>query len=136
MLRLSGPSLGLGTKGVGVTRGIGGTVCGAGGEPFGLLRNDGSTRPAFTAYQVVTRYFGGVTAGTYDPTADGTTRVVLKRGGDRVTVLWSMSPGGGTATVDALGTSALRGNKWGETTTIQADSGRFTIALSPATANS
>lgn len=128
--------LGLGVQRVSVNRAIDGTDFEAGGEPFGLLRNDGSTRPAFTAYQVVTRYFSGVTEGTYAAEPMGTTRVVLKRGTDRITVLWSMSSSGGSATVDALGAQALQVNKWGEASPIQADGGRFTIALGPATANS
>ena len=52
--------VGLNVERVSVNRAIDGTDFEAGGEPFGLLRNDGSTRPAFTAYQVATRYFGGV----------------------------------------------------------------------------
>jgi hypothetical protein len=136
MIQAFSTYLGLGVQRVSVNRAIDGTDFEAGGEPFGLLRNDGSTRPAFTAYQVVTRYFSGVTDGAYDHTADGTTRVVLKRGSDRITVLWSMRPDGGTATVDAMGTQALKVNKWGETAPIQAEGGRFTIALAPATANS
>jgi len=128
--------LSVGVERISVNRAIDGTDFEAGGEPFGLIRNDRSTRPAFTAYQVVTRYFSGVTEGTLSQTTDGLTKAVLKRGSDRITVLWTMSPGGGTATVDALGTRALRVNKWGETSTIQADGGRFTINLAPATANS
>jgi hypothetical protein len=136
MIQAFSTYLGLGIQRVSVNRAIDGTDFEAGGEPFGLLRNDGSQRPAFTAYQVVTRYFSGVTDGTFEHAADGTTKVVLKRGSDRITVLWSMSPDGGTATVDALGTQALRVNKWGDTAPIQADGGHFTISLAGATANS
>jgi hypothetical protein len=129
--------VGLGVERVSVNRAIDGTDFDAGGEPFGLLRNDGSTRPAFTAYQVVSRYFGGVREASYNAdAASGVTRVTMQRGGERVTVLWTMSPGGATATVDALGSQALKVNKWGEANPIQAEGGRFTIGLSPATANS
>jgi len=58
------------------------------------------------------------------------------RGGERVTVLWTMSPGGGTASVDALGSQALRVGKWGDAETIQAAGGKFAVGLAPATANS
>lgn len=129
--------VGLGIERVSVNRAIDGTDFDAGGEPFGLIRNDGSTRPAFTAYQVVTRYFGGVREASYhrDP-ASGVTKVVMEKSGERVTVLWTMSPAGATASVEALGAQALKVNKWGEATTIQADGGRFTVGLASATANS
>ena len=129
--------VGLGVERVSVNRTIDGTDFEAGGEPFGLLRNDGSTRPAFTAYQVATRYFGGVREATYNhDAASGITKVTMQKGGERVTVLWSMSPGSATATVDALGAQALRVNKWGESETIQAAGGKLTIGLNVATANS
>ena len=59
--------VGLNVERVSVNRAIDGTDFEAGGEPFGLLRNDGSTRPAFTAYQVATRYFGSVREATLQP---------------------------------------------------------------------
>jgi hypothetical protein len=129
--------VGLSVERVSVNRAIDGTDFEAGGEPFGLLRNDGSTRPAFTAYQVATRYFGGVREASHShDAASGVTKVTMQKGGERVTVLWTMSPGGGTASVDALGAQALRVDKWGEAEPIQADGGRFTIGLNAATANS
>ncbi|MGE3269549.1 MAG: hypothetical protein AB7P40_12440 [Chloroflexota bacterium] len=129
--------VGLGVERVSVNRMIDGTDFEAGGEPFGLLRNDGSTRPAFTAYQVAARYFAGVRDANYsaDPVS-GITKVTMQRGGERVTVLWTMSPGGGTATVDAMGSGALKVNKWGDAEPIQAAGGQYTVGLAPATANS
>jgi hypothetical protein len=122
---------------VGVNRAVDGTDFDAGGEPFGLLRNDGSTRPAFTAYQVASRYFAGVRDATYsnDP-ASGVTKVTMQRTGERVTVLWTMSPGGATASIDAMGSQALKVNKWGEATTISASGGKLSVGLAGATANS
>ncbi len=129
--------VGLGVERVGVNRAIDGTDFEAGGEPFGLLRNDGSTRPAFTAYQVASRYFAGVRDANYSQdAASGVTKVTMQRAGERVTVLWTMSSNGATADVEAMGTQALKVNKWGEANPIQAEGGRFTIGLSPATANS
>lgn len=129
--------VGLGVERVGVNRMIDGTDFDAGGEPFGLLRNDGSTRPAFTAYQVATRYFAGVREATHshDP-ASNVTRVTMQRSGERVTVLWTMSPSGATASVEAIGAQALKVSKWGEAEPIQAAGGKYTIGLGAATANS
>jgi hypothetical protein len=129
--------VGLGVERVSVNRTVDGTDFEAGGEPFGLLRNDGSTRPAFTAYQVATRYFGSVREASYrHDAASGVTTVTMQKSGERVTVLWTMSPGGAAASVDALGAQALRVNKWGDAEPIQAAGGRFTVELSGATANS
>jgi hypothetical protein len=122
---------------VGVNRAVDGTDFDAGGEPFGLLRNDGSTRPAFTAYQVASRYFAGVRDATYsnDP-ASGVTKVTMQRTGERVTVLWTMLPGGAAASIDAMGSQALKVNKWGEASTVSASGGKLSVALAGATANS
>ncbi|MCC7368041.1 MAG: hypothetical protein IT306_06440 [Chloroflexi bacterium] len=129
--------VGLGVERIGVNRTIDGTDFEAGGEPFGLLRNDGSTRPAFTSYQVATRYFAGVhNASLTQDAASGVTRVVMQRAGERVTVLWTMSPGGSTATIDAQGGQALKVSKWGDAEPISAAGGKYTIGLAPATANS
>jgi hypothetical protein len=129
--------VGLGVERIGVNRMIDGTDFEAGGEPFGLLRNDGSTRPAFTAYQVASRYFAGVREANYShDAASGVTKVIMQRGGERVTVLWTMSPDGATATVSAMGSEALKVSKWGEAEPIQAAGGTYTIGLGAATANS
>jgi hypothetical protein len=129
--------VGLDVPRVSVNRAIDGTDFEAGGEPFGLLRNDGSTRPAYTAYQVATRYFAGVREASYShDQASGVTKVTMQRGGERVTVLWTMSGGGVTTSVDAMSAQALKVNKWGEAAPIDAADGRFSIALAGATANS
>ena len=129
--------LGMDVQRIGVNRAIDGTDFEAGGEPFGLVRNDGSTRPAFTAYQVATRYFAGVREASYSPAdASGVVRVVLEKPGERVTVLWTMQPSPTTATVAAVGAGALKVNKYGETEAIAAADGGYQIQLAPATANS
>ena len=128
--------VGLNVERVSVNRAIDGTDFEAGGEPFGLLRNDGSTRPAFTAYQVATRYFGSVREAAYRHDASGVTKVTMQKGGERVTVLWTMSGGDASATVEALGAQALKVTKWGDAETISASGGRFALTLRGATANS
>jgi len=129
--------VGLDIPHVSVNRAVDGTDFDAGGEPFGMLRNDGSTRPAFTAYQVASRYFAGVRDASYsnDP-ASGVTKVTMQRSGERVTVLWTLLPGGATASIDALGAQALKVNKWDESDTLKADGGKLTVKLAGATANS
>jgi len=137
MIQAFATYLGLGIERIGVNRSLDGTDFEAGGEPFGLVRNDGSTRPAFTAYQVVTRYFAGARDATYEHSAaTGITRVAFARDNEQVTVLWTMRPAAATATVEARGASALTVNKFGETATITPQAGAYGIQLAPATANS
>ncbi len=137
MIQAFATYLGVGVQRVSVNRAVDGTDFEAGGEPFGLLRNDGSTRPAYTAYQVVTRYFAGVRQATYFPTEpSGLTRVVLTRDNERITVAWNMRPQPFAATLEATSTRALRVNKYGETETVRSDGGLYYVLLEPATANS
>ena len=48
-------------------------------EPFGLVRLDGSRRPAFTAYQVATTYLSGFRGGSWDR-RDDISIVTIDRG--------------------------------------------------------
>jgi hypothetical protein len=84
-------------------------------DRWGLLRADGSQRPAFRAFQVASQYLArpGLSArlaplGTI--TADGwpITRVILDDPGQRtrVQVLWRTSDGPASVSVEAVGTSA------------------------------
>ncbi len=129
--------LAFGVNRIGVNRLIDGADFEAGGEPFGLLRNDQSARPAFAAFQVISRYFAGARSATYLPTdASGLTGVVLEKEGERVTVLWTMRPERLRVPVEALGSRALRVAKAGTTEVINARNGLYQIDLQPATANS
>ncbi len=129
--------LGLGVTRVSVNRAMDGSDFEAGGEPFGLLRNDGSTRPAYTALQVVTRHFAGAREAAYFPTdASGLTRVVLTRDGERVTVVWTMRPRPLQLVLEAVAPKAQRVTKYGQTETLDARDGVYELELAPATANS
>lgn len=128
--------VGLGIERVSVNRIVDGTDFEAGGEPFGLLRNNGTTRPAFTAYQVATRYFAGTSEASVQTEPSGLTRVVMKKDGERVTVLWNMRPAPLQVALEADGSRALRVTKYGETVVLDAQDGRYELRLAPATNNS
>jgi hypothetical protein len=129
--------LGLGVERIGVNRILDGADFDAGGEPFGLLRNDRSARPAYRAFSMITRYYSGARTAAYYPTdEDGVTRVVLDKDGERVTVLWTMQPGGATVAVDASSAIALAVTKYGEASALYAQEGQYWIDLPGATANS
>ena len=137
MIQAFATYLGMGIRRIGVNRTVDGTDFQAGGEPFGMLRNDGSTRPALTAFGVVTRYFAGANSGGYFPTDEtGLTRVVLERPGERITAAWTMRPEPLPTALEATTHSALRVNKYGKTDVLQAEDGFYRLDLAPATANS
>jgi hypothetical protein len=84
-------------------------------DRWGLLRADGSTRPAFRAFQVASQYLARPEVNVRlaplgDGTADGwpVTRVVLDDAsqGSRVQVLWRTADGPASVRVDAAGTAA------------------------------
>ena len=97
-------------------------------EPYGLVRADGSLRPAFHAYQVVTTYFVGfrqaslVRRGEID-------QVTIDRGERTTTVLWNRSPATQTITVQAIASQAILVNKEGEIRTLTAGNGQYVLTL-------
>lgn len=123
---------------VGINRLKDGADFAAGGEPFGLLRNDGSARPAFKAFQVAARIFAGSWPVSYHPTdQSGLTMVVLERIGERITVAWTHNPQPQTVKIGGISAAALRVTKYGDAEVVHADgSGLYWFELAPATANS
>lgn len=105
------------------------------GEPFGLIRNDQSLRPAYVAYQVAARYLKGENQVTRVPTSQ-TIRVSLwgtPRG--KISVLWNRTPNLVTYTQEAAVPTATLVNRWGVTQTIGAVNDHYTLTLPAATAN-
>jgi len=133
------------------------------GELYGLVRNDGSTRPAYQAYAVADTYFSGATSALYTwhpdlsaPSAQeidallasdanryqfvwpaAVNTVVMQRPGQRVTVVWDAAPVTATAVITAIAPSALLVDKTGATSTMtpQAD-GAYHLSLEPSSNNS
>lgn len=100
-------------------------------EYYGMVRNDGTLRPAFTAYQVAATYL-------VDPV--GVSRVELEGGAvdsvafisakiGKVTVLWNNSITQKTASVTASTPTAQLIDKGGNVQTITAQNNRFLISL-------
>lgn len=121
---------------IGVNRLLDGADFQGGGEPFGLLRNDGTTRPAFKAYQVATRYFGGTTPVSYRDD-NGIVTVVLQRPDQRITVAWTLKPAARMLDLAAIAPGAVLVGKYGNVDQVWAsDDGTYRVELGPATANS
>jgi hypothetical protein len=115
---------------------IDGTDFIAGGEPFGLMRNDKTMRPVYWAYRATTRLFAGVTSGklAIDPKTDVYT-VTLTKPGATITVAWDQSPKAGSVSIAALAPSALVYDKLGTSRSAAAKSGHYMFNLAPSTGN-
>ncbi len=104
---------------------------GANPEPFGLLRRDGSRRPAFDAYRVAVRYMAGTEA-SRRVQWDEAAHIKLAQGKQSTHVLFSRVPGERVIRVEATAPTAVLADMAGGQRTISAQGGFFTITLPAA----
>jgi len=83
------------------------------GEAYGLVRNDGTTRPAYAAFQTAAKLFSGFSGARYDDLL-GVNRVIMESGDKKVTVLWNPDPKPKTVRLRAIGVHATQYNKYGQ----------------------
>jgi hypothetical protein len=127
--------LALGVGRVEVNRMIDGTDFQAGGEPLGLVRNDGTVRPAFYAYRTAATIFGGVTGGSISAnTVTGVYTVTLRRPGAIIMVLWDQKPLATTVTLPVRA-DTLFYDKFGEIAAVPVHADLARLHLEGATAN-
>ncbi len=100
-------------------------------EPFGLLRMDGSRRPAFTTYQVAVQYLAGM-QGVKREEWGHWGQIRLDQGTHATTVLFSRLPAPQTVEVASEAATAVLVDMWGSRQTISASDGVFTVELSGA----
>jgi hypothetical protein len=97
-------------------------------EPFGLVRADGSRRPAFTAYRVAATYLAGFQGGQLQQRDDANI-VTVPRAGGTTTVVWTRTPAPVTLQVPAHAASATLVDMWGNRRSISASDGTYTLQL-------
>jgi hypothetical protein len=102
-------------------------------EPMGLVRRDGTTRPAYDALRVVTRHLQRVRGGQVDREGDAI-KVTLERDGGSVIVAWSVAPRPVVLAIPATRGGALLVDKLGVETAANATAGVYRIKLAPAPA--
>jgi hypothetical protein len=102
-------------------------------EPFGLVRTDGSRRPAFTAFQVASNYLAGFTSAQLEHRDDSYALVTVKRGEAWTSVAWTRQPSPVTINVPAHAAEALLVDVTGRKQTIRAKDGMYTIEIAGAT---
>ena len=104
-------------------------------EPFGLLRDDGSARLGFTAYQVAIDLLRDVVAGERERW-DDVAQIRLTHGDGATThVLFTRKGLGSVAEVVATVDEALLVNYLGEREVVSAENNRFYIDLTPPECN-
>jgi len=102
-------------------------------QAWGLVRDNGSLRPAYTAYQIATKYLSHVTSGRVIRRGD-VEHVTGRRPGERVSVIWNQAGSPGSVRVGALATSATVIDITGATRTVQPTVGQYRLDVPAATA--
>ena len=100
----------------------------AGGEPFGILRPDGSRRPAFDAYKLITTHYAG-TASAREDRRSLYTVVTLDRGSLTTRVLWARTDADATVSLPALAPQARLIDQTGAEQAIEPVDGQYTLTL-------
>ncbi len=97
-------------------------------EPFGLVRANGSRRPAFNTYRVATSYLAGFQAGQLEQ-RDDVSIVTVSRSSGTTTVMWTRTPSPATVQIPAQSGSATLVDMWGNRRAISASDGVYTVSL-------
>jgi hypothetical protein len=97
-------------------------------EPFGLVRMDGTRRPAFEAYRLATTYLAGFRGGTWDR-RDTISMVTIDRGERTTTVVWTRAPAPQQVILAARTTRALLVNVSGSAHQVYPERGYYFIDL-------
>lgn len=97
-------------------------------DPFGLLRSDGSRRPAFEAFRAVTTHFAGVQRVDLQQ-VDSVVVVTLDRGGQTTTVLWNTAPRPVSFALPSLAPSGLLVDERAGEQPLSPDNGVYTLEL-------
>ncbi len=97
-------------------------------EPFGLVRMDGSRRPAFASFQLAARYLAGYRSATLDR-RDKVAQITVDRGAQTTIVLWARGPAQ-QVTLPARASSALVvDTRTGATVTLSPTDGNYVLDL-------
>jgi hypothetical protein len=99
-----------------------------GGEPFGILRPDGSRRPAFDAYRLITTHYAG-TISAHENRQPLYMIVTLDRGTRTTRVLWARTASAATVSVPALASHARLIDQTGAEQLIEPVDGYYTFTL-------
>jgi hypothetical protein len=105
-----------------------------GTEPWGLVRSDGTERPAYEAVRVVTTYFDGIQRASLRYIGN-VVEVRMDRPGETVTVAWNRGPVAKRHQIAASAPSARLVERTGRDTVVAAANGYYALDLPAATHN-
>jgi hypothetical protein len=100
-------------------------------EPYGLVRSDGTRRPAFEAMRVVTTYFAGARSAKIERTR-ARSIVTIDRGDKTTRVLWARGKTQVSIALPALAPQARLVTHLGQTQVITPTGGVYRLTLSGA----
>jgi hypothetical protein len=100
-------------------------------EPFGLVKADGTRRPAFTAYRTAAAHLSGFRGGSWER-RDSVAVIVIDRGPKTTTVVWSRTPDDQTVELPARAGRALAIDVWGSTRIIYPQDGTYVLGVGGA----
>lgn len=100
-------------------------------EPYGMIRSDGTFRPAYDAYMAVLDHYAGFEE-VHRIERDELFVITLTRGDQTTRVIWSRLPQALDVELPAIGNEALLIDQTGTEQTIQAVGEQYHLALSGA----
>jgi hypothetical protein len=100
-------------------------------EPYGLVRFDRSTRPAYDAFRVITGHYASTT-GALKIERPELWQVILARDELTTRVFWARTPYGVEISVPALGESAVVVSQRGDEVPVTPRSGAYVLSLGGA----
>lgn len=124
-------ALSLGVERIGVYKWIDEPPLTTGFEPYGLIRTDRTTRPAFEAFRVILTHYAGTNNARRIEAPEMQT-VILDRGEKATRVFWARTPYTVLVVVPALADSALRVEQDRTEKTIHPILGRYILVLDAA----
>ncbi|MEZ4666802.1 MAG: hypothetical protein R3E39_02580 [Anaerolineae bacterium] len=104
-------------------------------ETFGLLRADGSRRPAFDAWKMVIRQFADVTRAEFARSDTVDAARLTRSDGQQIIVAWARTAEPAELRVTAAGSNADVLDQYGHAVIMQPTDGAYTLTLSGAKCN-
>ena len=98
------------------------------GEAYGMLRVDGSRRPVYDAFKVMTTYLRDFQSAQWESFGDVQV-VTFDRGGTTTTVLWTTGRSATSFIIHAIAPTASLVDESGNVSSLAADEGLYTIML-------
>jgi hypothetical protein len=99
-----------------------------GAEPNGVVRPDGSRRPAFDAYKLITTHYAGTISASEDRQSLYTV-ITLDRGAATTRVLWARTQAEAMVSLPAQSTQARLIDQTGAEQTVTPVDGQYTVTL-------